>query len=968
MPTPKPHRLFPLLARLTGGLALLAPLPFLSAQVTPEVEEEDIINLSPFVVQTDQDTGYRVENTLAGNRLNSRLQDVGAAISVFNEDLLDDLGATRMKDIILYSSNSVPDYGDAAPNYNGNPMIGNEEWLVRIRGLSATYMRNYWKWETSSDFFNVSRIDQSRGPNAILFGFGAAGGVVNTTTKQASLAPMRTDVDIVFGSWDRYRAALDWNQVIVDDTFAVRLNAMAENRATWRQHEFQDSRRLHLASTWKPTKSSMLRGEFETGQVDDNVARTWLAIDQAWQWRLDGRPTYDGPQWNWPVSANITQAWSPRVVYVANNGSVMDWQNQPFTYLANASWPHLEITPENLALIPRNSNLAGPGAVRDIDYKTYSVVYENWVSEAFSFELAYNHQRNDFLGYDGSAGAMSRYGYLGDSSSVWGDAANWLPPEGNWAANPYAGQLYVENNWTRRTNWVESDNFRGTASYEFDLGAFGRHNLAGMFQRTLRDSYGREESEVWTGAAFGEAWDRSREFAEFDSNRVFRRYYFENGDASAIHVPSWETPLTYQHWSGTYQSGWVPNQEINDVDLTQDTFLLAGQSYFLDDRLVMTLGFRRDKVDETKLGAIRDANGAWATDVPSAIQRDLTADTMSLGAVYHLTRNVSLAANTSNARNLPNVNQRIIGLDFAPMPKGVGMDVGLRFNLLGGKLYAAANYYTTDYENTAEWGDIGTNIRDRNNTFLRSFADAGLITPAERDARLLVANSYLEDRRSDGWELELIANPLPNWKVTANFTITNVEKTNIMTEVQAWAEEATAYWLSVAGPTYNFGGGDWDTLSNQIGWMQDGIYREVAFDGRQARGEREFGSSLYTNYSFTDGPLRGFSIGGGVRYRSPNGITYTYDSISVVDGRPTMVNGQLIEGHSLVLADMSLGYAFERQVGSRPIKVSFQLNVSNIFDTDRDQIYDVAWWDATRAARLGLEEPRGLHLTTTISF
>lgn len=946
-------------------LALLQPISALHAQ---EVEEEETFELSPFVVESSGDVGYLAQNSLAGSRMNSNLKDLGSAVSVLTEEFLGDLGATSMKDVILFSSNSVPEYGDSATNYNGNPMVGNEEWLVRIRGLEATYMRNYWKWEASSDFYNVSRIDQSRGPNAILFGFGAAGGVINTTTKQASLDPIDREISLSVGSWNRVRGTLDWNQVVVDESLAIRLNAVAEDGDSWREHEKYESKRIHLASTWKMGERSTLRGEVETGKVNDNIARTWLAIDQAWQWRADGRPTYDGPQWNWPVSDSIRQTWSPHIVYIANDGSVMDWQNQPFSYLANASWAHMEMTPENLAIVPRHSNLAGPGAMREIDYTTYSLVYENRISDALSIEIAYNHQSNDFLGYDANAGAMARFTYMGDSSNLWGDAANWLPADGAWAANPYAGQLYVENNWTRRTHEVEVDNIRATAAYQLDLNDLGRFQIAAMAQRTLHDAYAREDAEVWTGAQFGPPSDSSRLFAEFDSNRVFRRFYFEGSPTSAKHVPSWETPLTYTNASGTYQSGWAPNQEINASDRTQDTFLLGMQGYFFNERLVGLLGFRHDRVDEKKLGSARDADGRWITDEATAIDRDLKANTMSLGAVFHVTDAISLFANTSNSRNLPNVHQRIIGRDFAPMPKGVGTDMGVKFDLLDGKLFASVNYYTTDYKEVAEWGNIGTAVRDRNNTFLRSFADAGLITAAERDEGLLVANSYLEDRESEGWELELIANPLPNWRITANFSINSVIKTNIMPEVQAWAADATANWLSVAGPDYNFGGGDWDVLSSHIGWMMDEINREVAFTGKQARGEREYGASMYTRYFFVEGLLEGFSVGGGLRYQSPNSINYDFDSIDMVDGVPVLTNAKLIKGETLFLADLVVGYGFETQWGSTPVKVDLQLNVSNVFDSDRDQVYDTAWWDSSRTARIGLQEPRRFNFTASVSF
>jgi len=475
-----------------------------------------------------------------------------------------------------------------------------------------------------------------------------------------------------------------------------------------------------------------------------------------------------------------------------------------------------------------------------------------------------------------------------------------------------------------------------------------------MVQRSEREYLNLEEAEVWLGAQFGESWDSSRFNAEFDSNRVFRRNYFEEGNASDIHVPSWETPLTYTDWSGTYESGWVPNQEINNSDQTQDTYMIAVQSFFFSDRLVTTLGYRKDDLDYASDGSARDTNGVYILNPNDVARNKFSANTMSAGAVFHATDIVSLFANTSNSRQLPNVNQRIIGMGQPPLSEGTGVDFGIKLDMLDGKIYATINYYETDFEDATEWGNVGDVISIRSDGFLTSFRDNGLITDAELEERWLDANGYLLDRYSDGWEFEVVANPTPNWRITANFSINKVIKDNIMNEVVAWSEDAFPFWLSVAGPDYNFGGGDWDTLSNHIGWMQDYIDSETVFNGRQARGERRYGASLYTRYYFTDGFVDGFSIGGGLRYQSPNSITY--------------VNDELIEGEDLFLADLVMGYDFDFKLGSQSIPISLQLNISNLFDTDKDQLYTVAWWDHTRAERIGLQEPRRYTFSATVWF
>jgi outer membrane receptor for monomeric catechols len=50
--------------------------------------------------------------------------------------------------------------------------------------------------------------------------------------------------------------------------------------------------------------------------------------------------------------------------------------------------------------------------------------------------------------------------------------------------------------------------------------------------------------------------------------------------------------------------------------------------------------------------------------------------------------------------------------------------------------------------------------------------------------------------------------------------------------------------------------------------------------------------------------------------------------------------------------------------------VELQLNVSNLFDTRRSQIYTLAWWDTTSTIpeRIGLQEPRKFTFSATLHF
>jgi outer membrane receptor protein involved in Fe transport len=136
------------------GVVLLTGASPLSAQVSPPVKET--IELSPFVVNSTKDTGYQASSTLAGTRLDTPLKELGASISIYTKDFLEDIGATNANELLVY----VPgmDAGGPGGNYSGTtadalaPAVNvssyreNPQGATRSRGMgSPTSTRNFFK-------------------------------------------------------------------------------------------------------------------------------------------------------------------------------------------------------------------------------------------------------------------------------------------------------------------------------------------------------------------------------------------------------------------------------------------------------------------------------------------------------------------------------------------------------------------------------------------------------------------------------------------------------------------------------------------------------------------------------------------------------------------------------------------------------------------------------------------------------
>ena len=142
---------------------------------TPAQEEEAIV-LSPFEVTTDEAEGYSAATTLAGNRLNTELRDIGNAVSVVTGQFLADTGAVNNESLLQYTVGT--EVGSVSGNFAGvgdgaqlNDRFLNPNQNTRVRGLAAAdNTRDFFLTSIPWDGYNVDRVDLQRGPNSILFG------------------------------------------------------------------------------------------------------------------------------------------------------------------------------------------------------------------------------------------------------------------------------------------------------------------------------------------------------------------------------------------------------------------------------------------------------------------------------------------------------------------------------------------------------------------------------------------------------------------------------------------------------------------------------------------------------------------------------------------------------------------------------------------------------------------------------
>jgi len=277
-------------------------------------DDDEIVMMSPFVVNSDRDIGYVATSTLAGTRLNTSLGDVGSAISVVTQQFLKDTGSKNSQDLLVYTTNTEVSGigGNFAGTGNGQtvsePDQASPQTNTRVRGLtSADNTRDYFLTDIPWDSYNVERVDMQRGPNGILFGLGSPAGIINSTTRTA-VFKNQGQLDVGFGRYGSARLMLDANYVILPGELALRVEGLRDNTQYRQNPAYNLDKRFYSALRYEPiflnrgSAHTTLTVNYEAGDIQANRPRILPPGDRITPWFSFGKATYD-PFNSWVVDS-----------------------------------------------------------------------------------------------------------------------------------------------------------------------------------------------------------------------------------------------------------------------------------------------------------------------------------------------------------------------------------------------------------------------------------------------------------------------------------------------------------------------------------------------------------------------------------------------------------------------------------------------------------------------------------------
>jgi len=164
--------------------------------------------------------------TRSATKTYTALRDIPQSISVVAKKQLAEQSMTSIGDVVRYLPGISAHQGE-----NNRDQI-----IIRGQNSSADFFLNGVRDDVQyyRDLYNVDRLEALRGPNAMIFGRGGGGGVINRVTKEAGFSAFR-ELTLQGGSFGNKRVTFDIDQPI-NTKAAFRLNSAFEDTNSFRNN------------------------------------------------------------------------------------------------------------------------------------------------------------------------------------------------------------------------------------------------------------------------------------------------------------------------------------------------------------------------------------------------------------------------------------------------------------------------------------------------------------------------------------------------------------------------------------------------------------------------------------------------------------------------------------------------------------------------------------------------------------
>lgn len=230
----------PRAARPRGQTVVAAP----AEKRIPSVNSQD--------AKTGQ-TGYVTQSTSSGTRTNTALINIPQSITVLTKDFIKDQSFTSIGEATRYVPGVIYHQGESH----------RDDLVIRGQRSNADFYTNGIRDDVQyfRDFYNLQRLEVLKGPNAMIFGRGGGGGVINRVLKEADGTTIR-EVTVGGNSYPGARVTTDIGQA-VNENWAARFNAMYENTDSYRDFVNLERWAVNPTVTFAPNDTTTVKLSYE---------------------------------------------------------------------------------------------------------------------------------------------------------------------------------------------------------------------------------------------------------------------------------------------------------------------------------------------------------------------------------------------------------------------------------------------------------------------------------------------------------------------------------------------------------------------------------------------------------------------------------------------------------------------------------------------------------------------------------
>jgi catecholate siderophore receptor len=184
------------------------------------------VSAEPRIVVTGQRPEYGAKSTSTATKTNTDILNIPQALTVISEKQIEDQGIRSVAELLTFVPGATPGTGES----------NRDQFTLRGNNTTADFFVDGVRDDVQyfRDFYNVDRVEILKGPNAMIFGRGGGGGIVNRVTKRASFGDYRETLAST-DSFGGIRLTGDFDQGL-GQGIGVRVNALYENGDSFRRH------------------------------------------------------------------------------------------------------------------------------------------------------------------------------------------------------------------------------------------------------------------------------------------------------------------------------------------------------------------------------------------------------------------------------------------------------------------------------------------------------------------------------------------------------------------------------------------------------------------------------------------------------------------------------------------------------------------------------------------------------------